>query len=163
MKRILFSALFFALVFGCFAQSNCLVRNAYAFYTISVAGMAMADENGNTIPPVPIIKRFIYLEWTSAKPPTIEKVLYDKNTYIATVTAVQDNTVVPGLSEDNNIGHNITIKKFNSLWKIELQPEADDKKEKEGAASIIIKLRMADKICSYSITKETLLKTPPSY
>lgn len=163
MKRILLSGFYLSFVFACFAQKKCAVKNAYAFYTVTIAGTAMADENGNTIPPTPLITRFIYIEWTGAKSPMVEKILYDKMFYTASITAVDSNTVVPGESNPENAEHTIRIKKCNSLWKIELQPADENKKAKEGASEITISLKNGDKKCIYMIKKETLLHTVPRY
>lgn len=163
MKKIFLSVLYLSFVLACYAQTKCAVKNAYAFYTVTIAGMAMADENGNTIPPTPLITRFIYIEWTGTKTPVVEKIVYDKMSYTASISAVDSNAVVPGESNPENAEHTIRIKKCNSLWKIDLQPADENKKAKEGASEISISLKNGDKTCIYALKKETLLHTAPRY
>lgn len=163
MKKIFLSILYFSFVFASCAQTKCAVKNAYAFYTVTIAGMAMADENGNIIPPTPLVTRFIYLEWTGKKAPDVEKILYDKMIYTAIITAVDSNNVVPGEPNAENAEYSIRIKKCNSLWKLELQPAEENKKAKEDASEISINLKNGDKPCNYILKKETLLHSAPRY
>jgi hypothetical protein len=143
----------------CAAQTNCNIKNAYAFYTVSVPGAQMSDDNGNPIPPKVDIVRFIYIELGGTAKPQIKTVLYNNKTLSATLTAVKGRTVVPGseLSENNNF--KITCKKGNSLWKIELQPQGDNSMPEQGCKNIIIK----NKTCSFKLIKEIQLATLPRY
>ena len=52
-------------------------KKAYAFYTVSIPGVQMADENGNPVPPKPICGTVYLFEWSGSKNPEIETVLYN--------------------------------------------------------------------------------------
>ena len=163
MKKILLSAIFLCIGLSSFSQTNCSIKKAYAFYTVTVAGTAMADENGNTINPEPVINRFIYIEWSGKKKPVIENVMYAKMTYAAGISAVTGKSVIPGDNIGNNKEHKIFANKSNSIWKIEIHQSADNKNTEQGCKNIIIKLKGTDKTCEYKLTKETQLTTLPRY
>jgi len=163
MKKIFFAAFSLCIVLASCAQTKCAVKKAYAFYTVTIAGAAIADENGNVIPPTPLITRFIYLECTGKKEPLIEKIMYDETSYKANINSVAGQVVVPGENNIENAEHTIRIKKSNSLWIVELQPADENTKAKEGVSAINISLKNGDKVCNYSIKKETLLHTAPRY
>lgn len=163
MKSIFISICLLAAAFICHAQTNCNIKKAYAFYTFSVPGAQMSDDNGNPIPPKVDIARFIYIEWGGTTKPVMQSVLYNNKTLSATLTPVKGRTVVPGseLSENNN--SKITAKKGNSLWKIDLQPQGDNAMPDQGCKNIIIKTKVKGKTCSFKLLKETQLMVLPRY
>lgn len=163
MKAIFISTCLMAAALISHAQTSCNIKNAWAFYTVSVPGVQMADENGNPIPPKVDIVRFIYIEVVGTVRPQIKTVHYHNKALPATLTAVKGRTVVPGseLSENNNF--KITSKKGNSLWKIELQPQGDTAMPQQGCKNIIIKTNVKGKTCSFKLTKETQLAVLPRY
>jgi hypothetical protein len=163
MKKIVFSIILVAAVLTSCAQTKCNLKKAYAFYTVSVPGMQMTDENGNPIPPKADIGRFIYFEWSGAKVPEIETILYNNKTLVATLVAVEGNSVIPGSELSQNNEFKITSKKCNSLWKIELQPKQSDPMPDTGCKNIIIKIKGTDKACALKLGKETQLMTMPRY
>jgi hypothetical protein len=160
MKNIFISLFLLVPVLIAGAQTTCNIKKAYAFYTVSMPGMQMADENGNPIDPKPDIRRFIYIEWSGIKDPQIETVLYNNKPLPATITPVKGNTVIPGDNYGNNKDYKISSKKGNSLWRIELQPEADNSTPGQGCKNIIIKTK-GTKVCSFKLIKETQLMTLP--
>lgn len=163
MKKIIFAALNVCFVLASCAQTKCTVKKAYAFYTVTIAGAAIADENGNIIPPKPQIARFIYLEMAGTKTPVIEKIIYDSVLYNSSIERVESKTIVPGETNTENAKHTIRIKKNNSLWKIELQPADENKLAKEGATDINISFKNNSKTCTYKLKNEILLQTAPRY
>lgn len=163
MKKIF---LFFSLVivvFISFAQTNCSIKKAYAFYTVSIPGVQMADENGNPVPPVPFINRYIYFEWSGSENPEIETVLYNNKALSVSLTAVDSSSVIPGENFGNNEEHKITAKKCNKLWKIELQPLANNTMPAENSNNIIIKTKGTNNSCQFKLKKEIQLKALPRY
>ena len=163
MKNIIIAISLLASVLTCSAQINCNVKKAYAYYTASVPGVQMADENGNPIPPKADIGRFIYIEWSGAKKPKIETVLYNNKALVASLTPVEGKTVVPGSELSKNNVSKITIRKNNSLWKIELQPKEGNSMPDQDCKNIIIKIKGTNSTCSFKLIKETLLMTMPRY
>ena len=162
--RVLFISMCLLVVsFICPAQTSCNIKKAYAFYTVSVPGAQMSDDNGNPIPPKVDIARFIYIEWGGTVRPQIKTVLYNNRALAATLIAVKGRAVVPGseLSENNNF--KITCKKGNSLWKIELQPQGDNSMPEQDCKNIIIKTNVNGKTCSFKLSKETQLMVLPRY
>ena len=61
MKILFLSAILMVVPLSLAAQTKCNIKKAYAFYTVSMPGMQMADENGNPIPPKPNIDRLLYI------------------------------------------------------------------------------------------------------
>lgn len=146
-------------VFASCAQSKCPIKKAYAFYTISYPGVQMADENGNPVPVKPNIDRFIYIEWSGAKKPEIETVLYDNNALSATLTAIEGTEVIPGDDIGNNQDHKITAKKCNILWKLQLQLLTGNEMPAKNCSIIMIKIKGTDHSCEFKLVKETELQT----
>ena len=163
MKKIFLAAIFLCIGLSSIAQTNCSIKKAFAFYTVTVAGTAMADENGNTINPEPTINRFIYIVCSGTKRPKIENVTYDKKPYSTVISAVSGSSVIPGSDIENNKEQKISTNKNNRIWKIEIQSFADNKTISSDCKNIIIKLKGADKTCTFKLLKETQLMTLPRY
>jgi len=161
MKRAFISIFLTAFVLTAGAQKKCGIKKAWAFYTATMPGMAMADENGNIIPPKPIIGRFIYIECVGTAKPEIGSVLYNNRLLEASLTKVENVLVIPGGDIDNNKNYRIRPQKNNSLWKIDLQPPGGDPMPAPGCRNIVIKTR--NKTCSFKLSKETKLSTMPTY
>jgi hypothetical protein len=142
------------------AQSRCNINKAWAYYTVSYPGMQMADENGNPIPPKPIIDRFIYIEWCGSKKPDIKEVLYNGREYEAVLEKVTGRSVVPGkdLSPENKT--RITAARCKQLWKLTLLPKGEAAVPEPGGKQVIIKIKLHGK-CVYRISRESKLITLP--
>lgn len=159
MKKILFILICALGTTGLQAQSKCGINKAWAYYTVSFPGMQMSDENGNPVPPKPIIDRFIYIEWCGAKKkPDIKEVTYNDQDYEVVLEKVVGRSVVPGkdLSPENKT--RIYVAKCANLWKLVLIPK--DKVPDPESKQITIKLKTSSK-CVMKLTKETQLKTLP--
>jgi len=161
MKSIFISIFLVAFVLTAGAQKSCNIKKAWAFYTATMPGMAMADEKGNTINPKPIIGRFIYIECSGAAKPEIGSVLYNNKLLTVTLAKVEGDLVIPGSDIGNNKDYKINTQKPNSLWKLELQPHGDSPMPAPGCRNIIIKTR--GKVCTFKLLKETKLSTMPTY
>lgn len=162
-KLILLCVLFWNTRLVGFAQKNCSIVNAYAFYNLTSPGMPMVDDKGNTVSLPQKITRFIYLEWNSIISPEVDKVVYDNKSYTAIASIIKSNKVIPGVPEDSNHEYSIIAKKCNTLWKLELQPINIEEIEKPGATSIIIFLKKDKNDCKYYLSQEKLISTHPSY
>ena len=163
MKKIIITLFFLVPVLTSLAQTKCNIKKAYAFYTISVPGVQMADENGNPIPPKADITRFIYIEWIGTTKPKIETVLYNNKALAAKLIAAQGRTVVPGSELSPNNVSKITVKKGNSLWKVELQPVSGNPMPEPDCKNIIVKNKGTGKACLFKLIKETQLMMMPRY
>ena len=146
-----------------FAQTKCNIKKAYAFYTVSLPGAQMVDENGNPIPPKPEITRFIYIEFVGTGKPKIETVSYNNRPLSATLVAVKGRSVIPGIEFTKNNNFKIVASKYNALWKIELQPQDGNSMPGQDCRNIIIKTRVKGKSCTLKLIKETQLETLPRY
>jgi len=162
MRLLFISAVLLVSALTAGAQ-NCNIKNAYAFYTVTMPGMQMADEHGNPIPVKPSISRFIYVEWSGTTMPVIDVVLYNNKALPATLTAVKGSTVIPGTEMTDNRKHKISAKKGNKLWKIELQPAGDEAMPATGCKNILIKIKGKAKACSFKVAREKELAVLPSY
>lgn len=163
MKHIVIFLFLTASTLTACAQSKCNIKKAYAFYSVSTPGMQMSDDNGNPIPPKATVTRFIYFEWSGAKNPEIESVLYDNKALQINLTAVEGDTAILGADFSNNPDFKVVSKKCNSLWKIDLQPSGDNPVPERNSKKIIIKTKGSTNACVFKITKETLLNTLPRY
>ncbi len=163
MKNILLTIFVSAMILNCNAQTNCSIKKAYAFYSISTPGVQMADDNGNPIPVKSTINRFIYIEWTGAKNPEIETVMYNNKALTANLSAVEGDTAVLGPNFINNPDFKVISKKCNKLWKIDLGNVLGNEAPEQNCNNIIIKTKGSKNACVFKLTKETLLMTMPRY
>jgi len=161
--KILFLHIFLLMGFSVsYAQSNCTVKKAYAYYNVSSPGVQMADENGNPIPPKPNITRFIYIEYSGSKPPEIRAVMYNNTALNYTVVRVKEKTVSVG-DKELNPENTITAKRGNSFLQIDLQPFEGKTMPEVNCKKITIKSRAAGKICTLNILSERQFLTLPRY
>jgi hypothetical protein len=144
------------------AQSGCTIKKAYAYYNVSMPGAQMADENGNPIPPKPIITRIIYVEYSGSKIPDIKSVLYNNIPLDYTVIKINAKTVSIGY-KNLNPGNIIKAKKGNSLLQIDLQPFEGKTMPDVNCKSITLKTKVAGKICTFNILSEKEFFAPPRY
>ena len=145
-----------------FAQVNCNVKKAYAFYNVSMPGAQMVDENGNPIRPRANITRFIYVEYSGSKMPDIKAVLYNGVLLDFSVVSVKEKTVSIG-DKELNPGMTITAKKGNALLQINLQPFEGKTMPDADCKNIVIKSKLAGKLCKFYVTTETAFATLPRY
>ena len=162
MKHLFVIILLLISAFVSFSQSACAVKKAYAYYTVSLAGAQMADENGNPIPVMPMINRFIYVEFSGSKMPEIKAVLFNNETLPFTLTAVKQQTVSIG-NKKLNPNNTIIAKKGNTLLKINLQANAEKPMPEPGSKNITLKYKSAGKVCKFYIPIEKEIATLPSY
>ncbi|HQW93248.1 MAG TPA: hypothetical protein PKY28_09125 [Ferruginibacter sp.] len=162
--RTLFTILFMAaFFFNLEAQTNCAIKKAYAFYTVSTPGMQMSDENGNPITPKTDIARFIYIECCGKAKPELETVLYNNVELNATLTPITGKSVIPGDNPENNASFKITAKNANRLWRIDLHAPAGKEMPVPDCKNIYINTRVKSKTCTLKLEKETLLASMPRY
>ena len=162
MKALIISLLFLTASPYCFAQSSGTIKKAYAYYSISMPGMQMADENGNPIEPKPNITRFIYVEYSGTKMPDIKEVVYNAEQLSFSIVDIKEKIVSIGdktLNPDNSI----TAKKGNSLLKIELQPAEGKTMPATACKTIVIKSKLGSRLYKFYITGEKKLATLPMY
>jgi hypothetical protein len=152
-----------AAVLVSFGQNKCNIQKAYAFYSVSIPGAQMVDENGNPVPPKPNIERFIYFEWTGSSKPKIEMVLYNNKGLSATLVPVKGSSVVPGSEFSESNTFKIVAKKGDTLWKIELQPGDGNSMPAQDCKNIIINTRLKGKLCSLKLMNERQLVSMPRY
>jgi hypothetical protein len=162
MKTFLLHILLLAGFSSSFAQSHCTVKKAYAFYNVSMPGAQMADEHGNPIPPKANITRFIYVEYSGTKMPDITSVLYNNTALDYTVIKVIAKIVSIG-DKKLNPNNTITAKRGNTFLQITLQPFEGKAIPDADCKSIIIKSKIAGKLCKFYCTGEKQFATLPRY
>jgi hypothetical protein len=145
-----------------FAQVTCNIKKVHAFYNVSMPGAQMVDENGNPIPPKPNITRFIYVEYSGTKMPDIKSVLYNGVLLDFSIVSVKEKTVSIG-DKEQNPGNTITAKKGNTFLKINLQPFEGKTMPDADCKNIIIKSKLAGKLCKFYVTGEKEFATLPRY
>lgn len=145
-----------------FGQVSCNIKKAYAFYNVSMPGVQMVDENGNPVTPRPNITRFIYIEYSGSKMPEVKSVLYNGVMLDYTVIKIKEKSVSIGdkkLNPDNAI----KAKKGNSFLQINLQPFEGKIMPDADCKNIMIKSKLAGKLCKYYVTSEVGFAVPPRY
>lgn len=162
MKSLIISALFLTVTTYCLAQKSCNIKGAFAWYNASRPGMQMVDENGNPVDPKPNITRFIYVEYGGSKLPEIKSITYNNIELLFTVIALKEKTVWAG-DKTINLNNSITAKKGNSLLKIDLQPGEGKTMPDTGCKSIVIKSKVAGKLCKFYVPAEKQFATYPTY
>ncbi len=145
-----------------FGQSNCTIKKAYAWYTVSMPGTQMADENGNPIPPKPNINRIIYVEYSGTKAPEIKSVLYNNTALNYTVLRIKERTVFVG-DKEFNLKNKITAKKGHSFLQIELQAFEGKTMPDAGCKNIVIKSKTGGRLCKFFLGAEKEFATAPMY
>lgn len=163
MKKTLLTIFLFAIVFTSCGQNNCSIKRGYAFYTVSMPGMIMRDDNGNEVAPIPSVQRFIYIECSGTKMPVIETVLYDNISLKTAITSAIGSTVTVGKNFQHGEDYKLTAARGNQFWKIDLYPVDDKQLVKRQNNNIIIKSKEKSKLCKFYIYKETELMTLPRY
>jgi len=145
-----------------FAQGNCNINKAYAWYNVSMPGVQMVDENGKPIPPQANITRFIYIEYNGSKMPEVKSVLYNCVSFDFSVVGVKEKTVSIG-DKKLNPGKTITAKKGNTFLQINLQPFEGKTMPEAACKNIIIKSKLAGKLCKFYVAGEKEFATLPRY
>ncbi len=163
MKTIFISGFLFLFFFITKAQENCKLVKAYAFYTVTMPGMQMVDEKGNTIPVIPQIERFIYIEYASTKKPDLITILYNNTVFKTTISKVEGKAIIPGDGSSNNEIHKIKSKSCNTIWRVDLMADYNKPAVKTDCKNIRIKNKLNGKICEIKLLKETQLMTLPRY
>ena len=136
------------------------IQKAQAFYTVSFPGMAMKDENGNTINPQPIIDRVIYIECRFNGKPTIDSAFYNGILFTAAVTDKAETAVTVGIKSENGKSAKFIPKKGNKVWKIYLKQASGNTLPHEAVKKIIIKGKLDKTKFTFAIYSETQLSTP---
>jgi hypothetical protein len=142
-----------------FSQTN-KIQKAWAFITESMPGMAMADENGNTINPQPVIQRFIYIETNYKTAPKVDTVIVNGVAYKSAFTAVSDAKHKAGLMYTSSNPVYIIPKKGNKLWRIDLQAADNSMPVYGKLKKIIVKGKLGATTFNCSITQEQRLAGP---
>jgi hypothetical protein len=162
MKLSIISFLLLAITSACNSQNYCTVKKATAWYNAAMPGMQMADENGNPINPKPNITRFIYVEYSGIKMPEIKSVTYNGAELTCSTVSIKEKTVWAG-DKKLNPNNGITAKKGNSLMQINLQPADGKEMPDTGCKSIVIKTKVAGKLCKFYVAAEKQFATMPMY
>lgn len=144
------------------AQTGCTIKKAHAWYTVSMPGTIMTDENGNPVQPTPTITRFIYVEYSGTKPPEIRSVSYHSAALDFTVVKVKEKTVSIG-DKNLNPDKTISVKKGNSFLKISVYPFEGKTMPDADCKSIVIISKAGGKNCRFNLGTEKAFATMPRY
>ena len=161
MKKIVGLLLLVTVISTCNAQYR--VQKAQAFFTAAMPGMAMQDENGNTINPQPIIERFIYIECRFTGKPVIDTIFYNSISFKALVANKEESTTIIGVNANNGKTINLLPKKGNKIWRVDLQQITDTTLTHQAVKKISIKGKLGKIKFSYALNAETQLATPDIY
>jgi len=162
MRRLLLCMSFIAVAGSALSQTNCNIKNAHAFYSISMPGAQMADEQGNPVPPKPNISRLMYIEYSGTKAPEISAISYNNIAMHYTTVQVKKRTVFIG-DRAFNPKNSITAKKGNSFIQVILQPQEGTILPDVECKSIIVKSKLGKKRCVFYISTEKEFVSAPAY
>lgn len=163
MRKLFLAILFLPLILSSCAQTRCGTKKVYAYYTSTLPGTQMVDDNGNPVPPKPNITRFIYVESDERKVPEIDSVLYDNISLPASINRVEGNSTVVGNRFQDNEELTITAKKGYALWKIDLMSSPSGKPVPVDCKNILLRIKIDGKTCVFKINEESQLFTLPMY
>jgi hypothetical protein len=162
MKLFIIAVLVFTNISWSFAQSTCAIKKAGAYFNVSLPGIQMVDDNGNPVPVKPIINRFIYVEYTGLKMPEIKAVLYNGSELSFNVIGLKEKTVQIG-DKGLNPNNSFSVKKGNSMLKIELQYKEGKTIPDRDCKSIVIKSKIVGRTCRFYVIGEKEFRSFPSY
>jgi hypothetical protein len=160
MKKLIAIVLLFGAVY-CNAQNK--VQRAQAFFTVSIPGIQLTDENGNRINPEPIVERFIYLECKFSCKPKIDSVLYNGIWFAPSVADKEEIVSNIGINKNNGVPVLLKPKKGNHIWRIDLVQPGSKILQHESVKKILIKGKLDKTKFNYTIYTETELSTPDRY
>ena len=163
MKSMLLSALASIIFFSSVAQNTERIQRAYAFFKVIQPGNIPMDDNGRRIQTAPNIERFIYIECSGSKMPTVTDIRYNNIPLGPTVTGENEITVHAGKKFENSQDIILTPRKGYRFWKIELQTLNGQPMPRQDAKHIIIKTRSGSKMYKFYLYKETELLAPAMY
>ena len=146
-----------------FSQSSCVIKRAYAYYTLSMPGMIFTDDKGNPVDPVPSITRTVFIECSGNKMPVIDNILYNNIPQKNELSRVQGPKVIVGKHQENGHDFELTGQKGYTLWKVDIYPADENKRVSQDCKNIIIKSRSGKKSCKTILYKETALMPMPRY
>ena len=163
MKRTILFLFLSCTTVVCLAQSNCSIKKADAFITVSMPGMIFTDDKGNPVPPVPSLTRTIYLECIGTQMPVLDNILYNNIPQKTEITRIPGSKVIIGKHRENSRDYELTCRKGYTLWKIEVYPSGENKPVQQDCRHIIIKSRSGGRLCKFYIYRETELMSTPRY
>lgn len=135
----------------------------YAFFTESIGGMPMIDEEGRRSAPQPIIERLIYLECRCTVKPLIDSVFYNNVLFKPQLTSKPETNYKIGLKKLNQQPVTLTPKKGFCLWKVDLQQSTEKVLPNNQVKKIIVKGRTGKLKFTKVITAEMELWAPERY
>jgi hypothetical protein len=162
MKKI-FGLVILTALYTCTNAQLSRIQKAQAFFTVSIPGIPLADEQGNRINPEPIVERFIYLECKTKGRPAIDSVWYNGILFNATVADKEEKQSNIGIKKSNGKPVLLNTKKGNHSWRIDLSQAGGKTLQHESVKKILIKGKLDKTKFSYTITNETELSTPDRY
>lgn len=162
MKSLISTSAFFLLLFTINAQQTTAIK-VHAFFTESIPGMPMIDEEGRRSAPQPIIERFIYLECRCMVKPQIDSVIYNSILFKPQLAGKPETNYKIGLKKLNQQPVTLTPKKGICLWKMELHQSTDKVLPNNQVKKIIVKGRVGKIKFNKIINEETELWAPERY
>jgi hypothetical protein len=154
-------------VIALFVTTNCnaqyTVQKAQAFFTVSIPGIPLTDENGNRVNPEPVVERFIYLECKFSGKPKVDSVLYNGIWFAPSVADKEEMASNIGIRKDKGIPVLLKPKKGNHTWRIDLVQPGGKILQHESVKKILIKGKLDKTKFNYTIYTETELSSPDRY
>jgi hypothetical protein len=142
------------------AQAPKIIR-AWAFYTVTLPGKAMIDDDGKRINPVPTTNRFIYIEYNSKLPLRVDSVWYTNDIYTGVTEGLTGYKHTVGKRVRGQDSVTIAPRKTNTLLRVNLSPVQDKPVEPGAPKKILIKARIGKTVVRYLLFVETQIEVPP--
>jgi hypothetical protein len=162
MKKIgIVALLLVACLYG--SAQTYKIQNAWAFYTSSLPGMIMQDENGNKARPKPTIGRLIYIETNYKSKPKVDSVWYNGVLFKVSIDSVKEKKIAAGINAATGLPITITPKKSNQIWLINLQQASGEPVLPEQVKKIVIKCRLGNTVVKQTVIREVQLSVPDAY
>ncbi len=163
MKKIAGPLLVLSFFFSACSAQTYRVQKAQAFFTSSMPGHVMTDEQGNRINPLPIIDRLIFLETNYPGRPAIDTVWYNDMVFLASVADKEETSMNIGVKKNNGLPVKLNPKKGNHIWRIGLQQTGVNTLSPEAVKKIRIRGKLGKTGFSNLLNTETELSAPDRY
>jgi hypothetical protein len=160
LALVLLGCLFFV---SANAQKRDSVKNMYAYFKVTMPGMARQDENGNTINPQPSVNRYLYVEVTGKSKLIFDTIIYDGIAYKVYAAEAINGKVEVGKGFLDNKNIVLQASKNNVLWYVLINPKTAVSKSAEPSKNIVFKGKIGKDNFKVNLKKEIQIETMPSY
>ncbi|MBS1512000.1 MAG: hypothetical protein JST86_14220 [Bacteroidetes bacterium] len=139
------------------------IQKARAFYTITLPGTQMVDDNGNKVNPPPGITRFILIECKYSSKPKIDSVWINNTAYPAALADEEEKGTNVGINAATGKTVFFSPRKGNHAWKVFINADQSPSPQHNAVKRILLKGSLGKTAFAVTITNEIQLTVPDVY